>query len=495
MSMRISLNLGQQGLILAAVPLLFQLLFIALLYNALQSTEHELVQAAHARDVVGHSDLLAKLMKADNLFYMQHLMQDDRVGEAYTQLVGVIRSDVDSLEQLVGKNPKQLKQVGRIERTSEKMISYIEENRKDMDPNDKQRISQYVTRLKVLGTELSWQIEDLIRPYRKLQETDQKWFRERLKSYLAYAVVANILIAIGLALAFNRVTIRRVKVLMDNTQRFAQNQPLQPTLNGKDELAELDRFFHKMADSVESANRMKREFMAMITHDIRTPLASMQGLMNLISRGVYGDQLSSKSKDSLDAVDHEFQRLIKMINDLLEVEQLESGKLQLNFEEVPMAYILEQAYQAVRGMAAQKKIIVNIADSDAEVFADGDRMVRVLVNLLANAIRFSPENSKIDITETPNGDWLEIRVSDQGPGIEAEYHNQIFDRFKQAGKSTGAKKSGAGLGLAICKDIVEAHGGSIGVESAVGKGTVFWFKIPRSQGILQSALGQTTTTP
>jgi signal transduction histidine kinase len=476
--MRAGLKLVHQGLILAAVPLAFQLFFIGVLYHALYTAETDFQRAEHAKEMIAHTDLVPKLIKADNVFWVYRLTGNERLRDEYDTSVSAIKSDIAALDQLIGGDPRQEKELERIKHTVGRMITVIETERKAMNPADREERFRYSSRFRDMGTRLSWEIEELIGRYRKVEAPDQRQFRQHLKNILLVVVVANILIAVGLALAFNKSTLQRLKVLMSNTKRFGQARPLLPMLEGRDELAELDRFFHEMAADVESANRMKREFTAMITHDIRTPLTSMQGLLNLISRGAYGDQLSPKSRSSLEAVDQELQRLIKLINDLLDVERLESGKMEMHFDLVPVAYVLEQSFQAVRGMADLKKIAIEIPDSDLHIFADGDRLVQVLVNLLANAIRFSPEEGKIAVALRDTDLWLEVRVIDQGPGIPNEAQQRIFDRFRQAAQAKDSKRSGAGLGLAICKDIVEAHRGTIGVDSEVGKGSEFWFRIP-----------------
>jgi len=478
--MRVDLKLSQQGLILAAVPLLFQLVFIAVLYQALAGAEYELAQASQDRDVIGRTDLLNKLMKADNIYYVYSLNHKPELLSDYKKMVSTIDGDLNTLKNLVGADARQSRQVEKIKATSDRIVHFIEDGRQKLAPGNQIDLSVYVTRLKALGTKLSWQIEELVEPYRQKEEVDQRQFRERLKHYLILAVAANILIALGLALIFNKGTIERLNVLMANTMRFARGQRLLPLLTGKDELAQLDGFFHRMAETVAAANRMKQEFLAMITHDIRTPLASMQGTLNLIARGAYGDELSGKTRDAMEATDHEFQRLINLINDLLDVEQLESGKLDMHFDLIPIAYVLEKSYQAIRGSADQKQISISIPDCDVEVYADGDRLVQVLINLLANAIKFSPQKGSITVSIDEDQQWVTVKVQDQGPGIAEEHHARIFDRFRQADSAAGTKEKGAGLGLAICKDIIEAHHGTLGVESAPERGSIFWFRVSRS---------------
>jgi signal transduction histidine kinase len=148
------------------------------------------------------------------------------------------------------------------------------------------------------------------------------------------------------------------------------------------------------------------------------------------------------------------------------------------FDTIPLANVLERSDQAVRSFAEQNGIRLEIQPTSTMVYADGDRLVQVLVNLISNAVKFSPKGAPVTIAvqEIPN--WVEVKVIDHGRGIPAKYKGLLFQRFQQVDASDSKKKGGTGLGLAICKGIIEAHNGNIGVESEEGKGSVFWFRIP-----------------
>ncbi len=226
--------------------------------------------------------------------------------------------------------------------------------------------------------------------------------------------------------------------------------------------------------------RFKQEFAAMVSHDLRTPLAAVQSTLAVLGRGAWG-QLTDRGIQKIATAESNITRSIEMINTLLDLEKMESGKLDLNVDVVSLQQLLKRSSEAVTSLAERKRISINLPDRDALASADSDRLLQVVINLLGNAIKFSPEDSCIDIGFTEADDFVTVSVIDQGPGIPAEQKETIFDRYHQLNTDLRAKKEGSGLGLAICKSIIEAHGGVIGVASNNGGGSTFWFRIPSAE--------------
>lgn len=222
--------------------------------------------------------------------------------------------------------------------------------------------------------------------------------------------------------------------------------------------------------------RAKQEFMNMVSHDLRSPLTSLKMTLDLFLSGVFGEQ-SKKATARLEAMDESITRLIRLINDLLDVEKLEAGQMQLVMENTPAKQIIEAAVDSVRGMAEAQKVELKAIPNEMTVVADGDRIVQVLVNLISNAIKFSPADSVVEVRSLTRDGYGEFRVIDRGRGIPESHLGAVFERFKQVDIKDSKEKKGTGLGLAICKNIVEAHGGTIGVDSEVGKGSQFWFRL------------------
>jgi PAS domain S-box-containing protein len=223
--------------------------------------------------------------------------------------------------------------------------------------------------------------------------------------------------------------------------------------------------------------KLKQEFVAMVSHELRTPLTSVQGFLGLLKEGLYGN-LNDRGQKTLLMADRNIGRLMNLIKDLLDAERLESGIIAMQQSEIEISSIIEKAIESVRNVADKHKISIEFSSDKINLFADGDRLVQVLINFLSNAIKFSPEERKITINTCKIENKLEVRVTDQGRGIPNKYHDSIFERFQQVDFNDSKQKGGTGLGLAICKAIITQHNGIIGVDSTEGKGASFWFQIP-----------------
>jgi signal transduction histidine kinase len=300
------------------------------------------------------------------------------------------------------------------------------------------------------------------------------------KILLTVGLAGNIILVFGMALFLVGNVTRRLQILVRNAHRVPRNQTLEPPISGGDEIARLDRVFHDMVDSINESARRKQEFVQMISHDLRTPLMSVRGFFQLLNAGKYGEGLTDRGKERGALAERNIERLIKLINELLDIEKMESGKMAMNFGPVALADVVQRSVDAVRVMGEQAKIAVavDLPSLNYELNADGDRLVQVIVNLVSNSIKFSPPGSTIRVFGVSGGDSVELRIADEGRGIPASQLDSVFDRFKQVKADEDRKKGGSGLGLAICKAIIESHEGTIGVESEEGKGSTFWFRIP-----------------
>jgi PAS domain S-box-containing protein len=225
-------------------------------------------------------------------------------------------------------------------------------------------------------------------------------------------------------------------------------------------------------------DRLKRDFVAMVSHDLKTPLTSIQMVHSLLKAEAYGE-LNDDGHASLDIADEEVDRLIRLVSELLDIEAMESGELDLFKETMSANSLVTAAIQSVSQPARAKKInIVKSLGETASVQADKDRIVQVLINFLSNAIKFSPAEERIWIKVELVDSQIQFSVTDHGRGVPKDMQEAVFDRFKQVETADAKKLGGTGLGLAICKAIVDRHGGTIGVESEPGHGSTFWFRLP-----------------
>jgi PAS domain S-box-containing protein len=224
-------------------------------------------------------------------------------------------------------------------------------------------------------------------------------------------------------------------------------------------------------------DRMKKEFVATVSHELRTPLTSIRGSLTLLAAGVLGT-LEPDVAEAVGIAERNAIHLIDLINDILDLERLENGRMEMEMRPMSIGPALARAHDAVRGMAEDKGVAVALELADVQVVGDENRLVQVVVNLLSNAVKFSPRGAAITVCAQETAGFVEVSVRDRGRGVPRSYQRSIFERFQQVEASDSRQKGGTGLGLAICKTIVEQHGGTIGVESDVGRGSTFWFRIP-----------------
>jgi PAS domain S-box-containing protein len=225
-----------------------------------------------------------------------------------------------------------------------------------------------------------------------------------------------------------------------------------------------------------AADRMKQRFIAIVSHDLRTPLSSISATLSVLLAGAGG--LSEQAQSILRKAEASLERLMDLIRDLLDLEKLEAGKVVLDLGAVSALDVCVAACDSVEFLAQSLGVKIVRSNKDAALLGDERRLVRVLINLISNAIKFSPRGSSVTVLIENLGAVSEISVSDQGPGIPPEDQELIFEKFRQSKSANTAAVKGTGLGLAIAKLIAEGHNGEIGVQSAVGKGSRFYIRIP-----------------
>lgn len=226
-------------------------------------------------------------------------------------------------------------------------------------------------------------------------------------------------------------------------------------------------------------DEMKNEFVSTVSHELRTPLTSIKGSLGLLRGGLVAD-LPDKAKRMIDIAYQNSDRLVRLINEILDVEKIEAGMMKYEIVPVKAGELLAVAVETNRGFGDEHGVSITLDEPlpDVTVKADRDRMMQVLANLLSNAIKYSPEGGAVSVSATLKDQVLRVSVADRGPGIPEKFHESLFAKFAQADSSDTREKGGSGLGLAISKAIVEQHGGSIGFETEIGKGTTFHFDLP-----------------
>jgi signal transduction histidine kinase/DNA-binding response OmpR family regulator len=228
-----------------------------------------------------------------------------------------------------------------------------------------------------------------------------------------------------------------------------------------------------------AVEKLKDEFVSVVTHELRTPLTSIRGSLGLLASGLLSAE-PEQAQRMLEIAKVNADRLIRLINDILDIERMESGQVGLARTECDPGAVLRQAVDALYPIADAAGVRLDLQSTSdlPSVSMDVDRIVQTLTNLIANAIKFAPAGTSISVGAECIGLQLVVRVADQGRGIPADKLALIFERFQQVVASDGREKGGSGLGLAICRSIVQQHGGTIWVESEVGRGSTFSFTIP-----------------
>ena len=233
---------------------------------------------------------------------------------------------------------------------------------------------------------------------------------------------------------------------------------------------------------------LKDEFISTVSHELRTPLTSIRGALGLLSSGVIGD-VDAKAQNLLRIAVTNTDRLIRLINDILDLERMESGRAPLQIRRCSLRELAQQAIETMNAMAEASTVHIELAAltpaqnaaADTLFFdGDADRILQVLTNLLSNAIKFSPPASTVRVFTEATADSILFKVSDEGRGIPSDKLDSIFDRFQQVEPSDARQKGGTGLGLAICRSIVQQHSGSIWAQSNLGPGTTLYVMLPRT---------------
>ncbi|XWK90570.1 MAG: ATP-binding protein [Phormidium sp.] len=238
-----------------------------------------------------------------------------------------------------------------------------------------------------------------------------------------------------------------------------------------------------IVNDITERKRLENEFISLVSHELRTPLTSLMGSLDILCAGKLGT-LTPQGQNVLRIAINNTERLIRLINDILDLERMKSGKIAMQMVKCNAAKIINQAVESMQALADKAQIKLIAQPLNVELWADPDRLLQTFTNLLSNAIKFSESGSKVWIntelkkSENPHTDFILFTVKDQGRGIPADKLHLIFERFQQVDASDSRKKGGTGLGLAICRHIIEQHEGKIWAESVLGEGSTFHILLP-----------------
>jgi two-component system OmpR family sensor kinase len=293
------------------------------------------------------------------------------------------------------------------------------------------------------------------------------------------AVIAATVIAWLLATLLAKTWLRSVDVAADSAHRIGSGETLRERLfvpKDEDEIARLARAFNELLDRLESAHGTQQRFLADASHELRTPLTVMRGEIEVALRR---ERPAEEYREVLESSREEIERLARLTENLLSLARSDAGESLMTREAVDLAGLCERVRDALSAAAAEKRMVLAVeAPESVWVQGDAGALERACLNLVENAIRYSPDGESVTLRAWADGREAVLSVSDTGPGIGAEHLPHLFQRFYRVDKARSREHGGAGLGLAIVEALVKAHGGSVAVSSVVGKGTIFTVRLP-----------------
>jgi PAS domain S-box-containing protein len=593
------LKFFHRALILVAVPLVFELLFSISLIYMLRQVEAEARREEHIKQIcITMSRLEDTFIDSTGLIVTAMLRGDAQALERFQEISGNVPSDLARLRVLMAASPADLEMIDKLEKQSAFAMTHLQSALKRLDDGDRTASILQLRQLQPLIDVASEELGEMRRrgllAIKDSPEFQSK-IRQQMKLLLLTGIGFNILIAVLLAVHFNRTITNRLSTLINNSRRLATGEELLSPVGGGDEIGHLDKLFHEMAvhlnqtheterlilesiplglvttdvdgrictgnqtfyemfeysrsetegrdisilfpglqhfepeaslkELVESASggayeregmrksgaifplelsltnfqtsvgtrnlvvisditqrkeleRMKQHLNSTVSRDLRNPLVKIDSFLLRAADGALC-KLDERGQKMASMAVRNSSRLVNLVNDLLSIEHSKSGSFALNKESADLSQLIERSVESVRAFAEKQGIDFEFDLSQPrEIFADGDRLVQVMVNLLGNAVKFSPAGSTIKIVVEELVDSVVVKIIDQGRGVPAHLRDSIFQRFKQVKSTDATEAKGTGLGLAVCKSLIEQHGGSIGVESEESKGSTFWFRLP-----------------
>lgn len=472
-------RLSQKSGMVIGTLLCFELVLLSFLNSSLNDAEQDLAKEGHARAIAMElSNLQSLLTRAASAQFLYQTTKDDFTRQEYDRLLSKLADKFRTLHMifdLSDADRKELPSLDKIEQRTNEITR--------LSANDQQLSS-----LLVAKSEQAYMINACSRVMHDIDELSDKVSRptttvaqhtssrRQLRAAVLFGAGLNILMAVLLATAFNRTVIKKLGLIEDNFQRLAKGEQLRDTLPGCDEFADVDRSFHKMATRLVELERVKRAFFAAISHDIRGPINSIYAALHLVLDKDFVE-IPDKASSRLEKAARACTRIVDTVSQYLDFDKLDEGMVELDRKEVPLSDIVHDAIENLQGLFDQKELQISVQVDNVLLLVDKVWCTQILANYLSNAAKFSPPKSTIEITSSRERDFVQLAVSDNGPGIDEDDQKLVFERYVQTAGGKKAKQS-SGLGLAICKIIAEKHGGAVGVTSTIGKGSVFWCKLP-----------------
>lgn len=474
------LSIAGKGIILVTVPLIFEIAFVYTLVNALNQAEAQTDRQLRSQEIVEKSTILLRQIVSMGLYTI--VFQSDRqarLSNGEQSITGTFKQ----LDELV-KDDRVLRPTYKeVKRSSRKMYEMFEQfSAQDVGRlmSDMSNTSLFID----VDANLR-QINASVRTFSAVAASDEfihpdgrpSFLAENLKWVLLTGVLSNLAITIALALNFTKSISSKLSKLAENTRLVSRGLDPLPLLGGGDELSQLDLVIHRLSEQLKAADKQRQLLASMLKERLQQPLVHSVASLRLLQESASGE-LNKNGNEWLKTGAKNIERLIGLLDDLLQLENVDRGFVELEVRALNSEELIKNSLDAVQSLLDKKHINVQCSDALIQFAGDKNRLTQVLVNFLSNAIKFSPANSTLTISCQMRNAQLEVRVKDEGPGVPKELQGKIFERYEQTERKDATTHGGAGLGLNICAIIVRSHGGTIGVDSEPGQGSEFWFAIP-----------------
>jgi signal transduction histidine kinase len=472
--------------------------FIALVL-AISALRESTEQAVHAKNVSTSTLELEKLvLDTETSLRGYVLTKNSRFLDPFRSAVGALPGAIRELDRQVASDPAEQR---RVRELSEQIRAYVSDYAKPLVAIAK--IDPAAARAGVAAAEGKLRIDELRRRFTQIlgiedarAATRAKSAREESKRAIWIgigAIVATALFILAFALYIARQIARPVREVAEAAGRVSEGD-LTPRLaeHGAGEVYTLKQSFNVMTTSLDRQKRelehqneqlreseqLRSELVSIVSHELRTPLASVLGYSSLLLRRDFDPETTRRY---LEIIRSQGDRIATLVDDLVDVRRAERGALEIRRQHIDLAQVLQEQVAVFSGRSDRHEITLRLLTRPLELRGDRGRLEQVVANLIANAVKYSPAGGEIEVVGDRRRSLIRVEVVDQGMGIPPESQPQVFTKFFR-GEARASGIAGAGLGLAIAREIVEAHGGHIGFWSTPGSGSTFWFEVPAAEG-------------